>query len=495
MSESTARDADTAAVAIGTRRELFVDDYLVERMSGRADLRLHHPTPREVVFETDRPWEGNGCAYISIFEDDGLFRMYYKAWRIHLKEGEGVPDTGLYIAYAESDDGVNWRRPELGLVEHQGSTANNLILGEAGPEGKALHGFTPFKDTHPDCPPAQRYKAVGAACGGDAAGLYALASPDGVRWSLLDEEPIITKGKFDSQNLVFRDPVRGVYRAYVRDFREQDGVRCRDIRTATSPDFLHWSEPQWLEYPGAPDEQLYTNQILAYYRAPHILMGFPTRYVSREWSPTIEALPELEHRRLRAASMERYGTATSDGLFMTSRDGRVFRRWGEAFLRPGPQLEGNWTYGDNYQAWGLVETPSALEGAPREISLYATENYWREPTRFRRYTIRLDGFVSLQAPLSGGEVVTKPLTFEGARLEMNLSTSAAGSIRVEVLDEGGSPLDGFALKDCWDAVGDKLDYVVSWKGGPDVSALAGRPVRLRFVLKDADLYSFRFTEA
>ena len=495
MSAPNTRDADAAPTAIGSRRELFVDDCLVERMSGGAELRLHRPTPREVVLVTDAPWEGNGCGFFTVFEDDGLYRMYYKAWRIALTGEKYVRAPALNIAYAESDDAVHWRKPELGLVEWEGSAANNLIIEGSDPDAKGVHGFAPFRDPNPDCPPEQRYKAVGAMNKAAEDGLFALISPDGVRWSLLTEDAIITKGKFDSQNLVFWDPVRGVYRAYVRDFREQDGVRCRDIRTATSPDFLHWSEPQWLEYPGAPDEQLYTNQVLPYYRAPHILMGFPSRYVAREWSPTIEALPELEHRRLRSAAQERFGTATTDGLFMTSRDGRVFRRWGEAFLRPGPQLEGNWTYGDNYQAWGLVETPSGLEGAPREISLYATENYWRGPTRFRRHTIRVDGFVSLQAPLSGGEIVTKPLTFEGARLELNLSTSAAGSVKVEVRDAGDSPIEGFALKDCWDAVGDRLDYIASWKDGPDVSALAGRPVRLRFVLKDADLYSFRFAGA
>ena len=109
----------------------------------------------------------------------------------------------------------------------------------------------------------------------------------------------------------------------------------------------------------------------------------------------------------------------------------------------------------------------------------------------RRYTIRIDGFVSLQAPLSGGECVTKPLTFSGSKLVINYSTSAAGSIRVEIQDADGKPLEGFGLKDCPEVFGDAIERTVAWKTGSDLSKLAGQPVRLRMMLKDADLYSFQ----
>ena len=105
----------------------------------------------------------------------------------------------------------------------------------------------------------------------------------------------------------------------------------------------------------------------------------------------------------------------------------------------------------------------------------------------------MDGFVSVQAPLSGGEVITKPLTFHGGKLEINFSTSAAGSVRVELQDADRKPIAGYTLDDCHLQFGDELDRTVSWKAGADVSKLAGQQVRLRFELKDADLYSFRFT--
>lgn len=475
------------AIPIGHRLELFVDEYLIEKMIGGAGLRLHHPTPREVALVTDKPWEGNMCGYVTVFRDDEAYRMYYKAHHTILDEGK-MEQHPLRIAYAESTDGLHWQKPDLGLFAFDGSGKNNIVWEGEGEERKGIHGFAPFKDLNPTCPPETRYKAVGAARRSEG-GLYAMVSPDGIHWSMLREDPILTQGAFDSQNLAFWDPVRGEYRAYVRGFHEGR----RDILTATSDDFVHWTDPVWLEYPDAPEEQLYTNQITPYPRAPHLFIGFPTRYIERPWTESIDALPELEHRRLRSSVSPRYGTALTEGLFMSSRDGRTFRRWGEAFIRPGLRPRDNWAYGDNYQNWGVVETASDIPGAPPELSFYVTEGYWRgESTTFRRYTLRLDGFVSVQAPMRGGEFITKPLVFDGARLALNLSTSAAGGVRVEIQDAGGQPIRGFALSDCVEIIGDEMERVVRWKQGSEVRPLAGRPIRLRFVMRDADLYALRF---
>ena len=111
----------------------------------------------------------------------------------------------------------------------------------------------------------------------------------------------------------------------------------------------------------------------------------------------------------------------------------------------------------------------------------------------RRYTLRVDGFASVQAPLSGGELVTKPLIFAGRELVLNFSASAAGSVGVELLrDQMNTPVEGFSLEDCVEVLGDDLERVVRWKDGRELGGLAGTPIRLRFVLRDADLYSFRF---
>jgi hypothetical protein len=486
------------AIDIGSRLELLIDDYLIAAMQGDVSLVLHRPVPRGEALVTDRPWEGNMCGYITVFQDGERSRMYYKCYSARLvdsQDGQRVDVEGsLRIAYTESQDGIHWERPDLGLIPFHSSTENNLVWAGSGPESRGVHGFAPFKDGNPDAAPDSRYKAVGAEHRATrGAGLYAMQSADGIHWRVMSETPVIRSGTFDSQNLAFWDGHRGEYRAYVRDFRGGIGGGQRDIRTATSKDFLEWTAPEWLVYPGAPDEQLYTNQIIPYYRAPHILVGFPTRYVERPWSPTIEALPESTHRRARARTHERFGAALTDGLFMSSRDGRTFHRWPEAFLRPGLRYEGNWAYGDNYQCWGLLETASDLPGAPPELSMYATEGYWRgHATVFRRYTLRLDGFVSAHASMGGGALLSKPIRFRGHRLLLNLATSAAGSVRVEMQTADGVPVEGYALGQCYEIVGDAIERAVAWEGGTDVSTLEGVPVRLRITLKDADLYALRF---
>ena len=100
--------------------------------------------------------------------------------------------------------------------------------------------------------------------------------------------------------------------------------------------------------------------------------------------------------------------------------------------------------------------------------------------------------MSVQAPLAGGEMTTRLIRFNGSRLILNYSTSAAGSIRVEIRDEAGKPIPGYALDDCRELFGDSVEQVVGWTRTRDLSALSGRAVRLRIVLKDADLYSIRF---
>lgn len=490
-------------VAIGSRLELLVDDYLVDSMRGDVRLELHHPIRREIVFKTDAPWEGNASAYESVFKDGNLYRMYYHG--VHYRNG-GPPSQTLenhpwVFCYAESDDGIHWRRPELGIFEFGGSKANNIILT---PDFLAEIGGDPahtaaFLDANPDCPPDEKYKII--IVGSKPRGLYTLRSADGIHFSLMSKEPFMTKGAFDSQNLAFWDPTLGAYRAYWRIFTagitdtnnwKPSGFRA--IRTATSKDFVRWSDPVDLTYVDSPDEHLYTNQIQPYYRAPHILMGFPMRYTDRGWSEPLLDLPGLDERMTRAKSHPRYGTAITDGLFMTSRDGRLFKRWAEAYLRPGPRERHSWVYGDNFIFWGMVETKSTIEDAPDEISLYATESYWEGPyTTVRRLTLRVDGFVSASAPMAGGEIVTKPLSFEGGNLTLNFETSGAGGVQVEIQDADGKPIEGYTLADCPPIFGDRLAKVVRWKSaGGDVRPLAGKPIRLRFVLKDADLYSFQF---
>jgi hypothetical protein len=435
-------------IDIGLRLELFVDHHLIDGLGGEAQLKLHRPTPAEVVLTADKPWEGNTSAYYTLFQDDELYRMYYRG--AHWDDKANRATHREVTCYAESKDGVNWTKPKLGLFDFEGSKDNNIVWDSPG-----THNFTPFKDTNPKAAADARYKALALGKGG----LLAFKSADGLRWSLLANKPVITRGAFDSQNLAFWDPHIGKYREYHRWFR---GVR--EIMTGTSDDFLTWTDPVLLDYPGAPVEHLYTNAIRPYERAPHLLIGFPTRF-----------LPPKEQ---------------TEPVFMSSRDGRTFHRSSEAVIPPtAPKdRDGNRS---NYMTWGLLQLP----GHDNELSVYATEAYYKGPAgRVRRFHYRLDGFMSVHAGGKGGEVASKLLRFQGKRLVLNYVTAPRGSIRVELLNAEGKPLEKYTLADCAELRGDSTAGTVAWKASNDVGRLAGQPVRLRFELKDADLYSFQFRE-
>jgi len=443
-------------INIGSRRELFVDHHLIAKMSGSAKLHLHKPKPQEVALVADQPWEGNTSAYYTIFQDGNIYRMYFRGshWDVKNKKAAHREVT----CYAESKDGIRWQRPKLGLFAFNGSKDNNIVW-----DGLGTHNFAPFKDTNPKCAPASRYKALARGRNKYGSGLFAFQSADGIRWKMMSERPVITKGAFDSQNLAFWDGHAGLYREYHRIFVK--GARA--IMTGTSKDFLKWSDPVLLKYPGTSAkhlrDHLYTNAVQTYPRAPHILIGFPTRFHPNRGQQV-------------------------EPTFMTSRDGVSFHRFTEPVIpvTAPKDRDGNRS---NYMALGLVQLP----GNDKEYSVYATEAYYTGPdSRIRRFTYRVDGFVSLRAGAKTGELITKPVIFRGGKLVVNMKSSEEGSVRVEIQNVKGTPFTGLTINDCRAITGDGVEQEVAWKFGTNVSQLTGTPIRLRFVLQNADLYSFRF---
>ena len=458
-------------VSIGGDRQLFVDDLLVETLQGVC-FKLHEPIPREIVIYFDQPWEGetSWCPVV-LGDEDGhgpRYRTWYRAQNTDEKDGKTT--LHCFTAYAESEDGVTWHRPSLGLVAFQGSTDNNICIHNPNMKNVAV-----FRDERPGVPEEERYKAVGRWMRGKPSRIYGMVSGDGVHWRMAQEGPLIVApendGQFDSPINGFWDARRGRYVVYARGMSPNGpGHRIRAIRMSTSPDFVHW-EP--LQYVRINDdvpwrEHLYTNSAHPYYRAPYVLM-FPKRFLpdrtfSRDWGHN----------------------GQSDVLFMASRDGVHFRQlFREAFLRPGLDRR-------NWHERSIIIAPWTMPSGEGEMSFYSVENFRTDTVHMRRYTLREDGFVSAHAGDEGGELLTRPFIPEGNRLEINYATSAAGLIRVEVLDAAGGAIPGYEAGACGEIFGDEIMRVVEWGGEADVGALSGKAIRLRFEIKDADLYSFRF---
>lgn len=471
-------------IQIGSRRELFADHFLLDQLNGTR-LQLHPPRDEGVAFPFDKPWEGPFSGYVTIVTlPDGRLRAYYRGKAVANRDGSDEEITCV----AESADGLTWTKPELEIHEIMGQSRNNVVLRQTE---TAAHNFSPFRDTRPGVPADEQFKAFGGTIQGG--GILAWKSPDGLHWSKMAEKPVISKAMvpykymFDSQNVAFWSADEGKYVAYYRVF--EDGIR-RIVRSE-SEDFLTWTPPVLLGYRNpatkAPIEHLYTNQTHPYFRAPHLYVAIAARFM-----PGRQVLTESQAQAI--GVNPGYFKDTSDAIFMTTRPGEggdhlahYDRTFLEGYIRGGIGAR-NWVSRTNYPALNVVPT------GPEEMSVYVNQDYAQPSAHLRRYAMRLDGFSSLHCGYGGGHAITKPLVFAGSELSLNLATSAAGGVKVGLEDPDGRAIEGFSVADCVMQIGNELDRRVAWKSGADLSSLAGRPVRLRFSMKDADLYSFRFVE-
>ncbi len=457
-------------IQIGSRLELFADYYLIDTLKN-CSLELHHPVDKGTVLKFDKPWEGPFSAYCTVINNGEKFQLYYRGLPTAGKDGSLAEHT----CYAESEDGINWVKPELGIFEVNSTKNNNVILANAAP---VTHNFSPFFDTRKNVKPEQKYKALG---GNEKSGLIAYVSPDGIHWSKLREEPVIIgrKSDFDSQNVSFWSEEEGKYICYYRTWITKNGVRYRSIARTTSTDFINWIKPIEMNFGNTPREQIYTNQTAPYYRAPHIYISVAARFM-----PKRQVLTEEQAKQLNVNP--KYFKDCSDAIFMTTRGGNKYdRTFMEGFIRPGIGLQ-NWVSRSNYPALNIVQT------SPTEMSIYVNQDYAQPTAHLHRYTLRIDGFTSINAKYSGGEVITKPIIFTGDSLLINFSTSAAGYVKVELLNFEGEKIKGFELENSNELIGNEIEKVVSWKGKAELKNVVGKPIKLRFVMKDADLYSIKF---
>ena len=202
---------------IGANRQLFVDDHWIDSSAG-VERVLHEPVAENIALEAEHPWDQIFSAYHLVLGDGSRWRMYY----LCSKKGDedGPPGGWQYCAYAESDDGIEWTKPELGVVELDGSKRNNLVY--AGPHTEVA----PFLDANPDAAESERYKAFAVSDRSipGARGLVPLASPDGLSWRQMSDKPVMVDGPFDSHNLPFWDTRVGKYVVYSRGVGNPDGT-------------------------------------------------------------------------------------------------------------------------------------------------------------------------------------------------------------------------------------------------------------------------------
>lgn len=468
-----------APIVLHNQRELFIDNYLIDKLSN-IDTRLATPVSGGTALQFNEPWEGKfSGAYVSVINDGTLYRMYYRG------SGNGKGATGQVTCYAESTDGINWVKPKLALYMVNGTNENNVVVpGNPNPQ-QSTQNFSVYYDINKGISPEEKYKAVGGVATYDRPnkGLFRYVSGDGLHWRrYTDTTALFTGYGLDSQNVLTWLPSENCYAIYLRMWTgdKPGDVHLKGVRTiarSVSKDFIHWSEPVVMQFGEAPVENLYTNATHPYYRAPQILISLPFRF-----SPANRVLSDRE--------MIKYGIdstmwkGVSDAVLMTSRGGNVYeRKFLESFVRPGLDQK-NWAARSTIPALGVIPT-----GA-NEMSFFVTRNYGTKDCYLQRMTLRTDGFASLHAGYTEGYAITKPFIFSGNKVLINYSASSIGYVKVVLLGEDNKELTGFGEGDAELLRGDKIDREVTWKNGKTIKELSNRRIRIKLVVKDADIYSF-----
>lgn len=418
----------------------------------------------------------------NLIYEDGVYRLWYECWP---RADVGSPRMGNFnlVLYAESEDGMDWRLPKLGLVEYQGDRQNNIVYGGPLTPKSGYHGGCVFKD--PSAPPEERYKSfhLGFISQQELAeyrkqrphdvdpfsaeieqvnALFGGTSPDGLRWKPLPE-PLVVQAS-DTHNVCTYDIARSRYVSYVRTWymgrRTIGYMETEDFRRFPLPEELFWPDASC-----APYELWYAN-------AKTIMPGTTDYHLM---FPMLWSLID-DH---------------FDFHLATSPDGVV---WG--FVPGGPVCKpgepGSWDGGVVAPGTGLVPLPGNRMGIlvcgssvphkhPRRPPLGALGWAWWPQGRL----------VALEAATEGSFSLF-PLIFRGRTVHLNLRTAPAGYVQMEAVGPEGKVLPGRSFYDCDRIGGDHLDQVVTWGGKADLGHPEGSPVTIRFRMRTAELYSIKF---
>ena len=475
------RADEPPVIPIGTQRQLWCDDALIA-VNGGAQRTLHQPqkvNDGQPVLELDQEWEALGTPILgTVMRDRGRFRMWYRG-------GGGGPHGGVWC-YAESDDGLEWDKPALGLVEYQGSRQNNIyVVGQP-------QAFTPFVDPNESIP-ARRYKSAVNSLRIDTGLAH---SPDGLGWTQFRDGAAITGRASDTISQVLWDPFARVYRLYTRtDYGTNQTGEVRGTRDMIAAADADLSDPkswrkvrEWcLGWEKGDRDYHRVRQLYSVNGWIHEGVQF-----ALIWALELGPVDQSDGEKPVRETMNAYLATTRDDqewnlewvyggrpLIPPGVPGRFDCRWIQAAPNIITWKDKHWLYYVGLARSHDGQWSPHITGPKGGIGLA---------------TIRRDGFISLRAGARSASVTTKALRFNGNRLTVNALTQGGGHVAVELQDAVGNPIPGFALADCEGLVGEEVDRVVRWKRGSAVSGLAGRPIRMRFVLRDADLFSIKFDD-
>ena len=467
-------------IDVGDRKQLFIDDRFIE-VSKNVELTMNPPRKLGPVLRPNKPWETNYLGFcVSVVEHEGLYKMWYLA---------AAPQGGYVACYATSKDGLRWTKPNLGLYKYDDDKNNNNIVM------KGVGEITVFLD--PVAPAAQRFKMVCVRHwpNREKGGLYIHCSPDGIHWKQARDRvlPLVP----DTANQVMYDKRLEKYVAYIRcwdPMRKIMRIEMDDVlkpwpfKALKNPYYIWGKDKIPVPSREAPvvfgyDEQdpvpsdHYNAAAVQYPWADDAYLMFPSAYLHLPPPPIGEFA----------------NCGPLDIQMATSRDGVQWNRLSRwPYVPLG--LEGAVDSKCLYMAVGMVRKGDEI------LQFYGGMDFLHGDTKRRHggtmcaVSQRLDGFVSADAAYTGGEFLTPPITFTGGRLELNVDCSALGVVRVAILDAKGIPIEGYTDSRCDPIHGNHIRRVVTWRDDADISELAGRPVRLHFVMRAAKLYAFQFAE-
>jgi hypothetical protein len=436
-------------------RHLFLDPAFVQQATN-VSLHVNPPQRREAVITHDKPWEQLMITlFLTVRDENGKLRMWYIC-----RDKANHPN----VAYAESTDGVLWVKPNLGIVEYDGSKDNNLV-GLTSLEGVV------FQD--PNAPAQQRYAYVTHL----SSGMVRFYSPDGLHWKH-DKTPLIRLGA-DTQNVTFWDERLGKYVLYLRGWETRaDGKRYRKVVRAEMPSL---TTPLPVG-PSAKSVYMWGKNM-----CPVIGDEFPTVFATDKDDPpntdvyniSAQPYPLDPHWYVGFPSILQREKRISDGplhvQFTGSRDGIAWHRYDRAAyvpLNPDENMEfmgtGLVVRGDEIWQYGLAFHSKHGDVEARKKKTDGV---------IYRYVQRVDGFVSLDFGADEGKCVTAPVKVDGSRLLLNVD--AQGELRVSLLDAPGFTATVRT---------NSTNAALPW----DLTALKGREVRLALSGTCAKLYSFRF---